>query len=81
MPDEISFQYGKHFVQVKAILPKPTGEEEEAYMKPARLPGILLTVYVDGQPLGNLPHRELEEPIDTEERARRLVNRKLGRRL
>lgn len=80
MPDDISFQYGKHLVQVKATQPNPTGEGE-AHMRPARLPGILLTVYVDGQPLGNLPHRELEEPIDTEERARRLVNRKLGRRL
>ena len=81
MPDDISFQHGKHFVQVKTTLPTSTGKGEAAHMRPARLPGILLTVYVDGQPLGNLPHRELEEPIDTEERARRLVNRKMGRRL
>lgn len=79
MPDEISFQHGKHLVEVKATPPQPTGGEE-THMRPARIPGILLTVYVDGEPLGYLPHRELEEPIDTEERARRLVNRKLGRR-
>ena len=79
MGDDISFQHGNHFVEVKAGPPPSPKEGAAAHPKPARVPGVLLTVYVDGRPLGNLPHREMEAPIDTEERARRLINRKLGR--
>jgi hypothetical protein len=81
MHQDFAFKHGKVTVEVKGYYPRASTVLEGELVDPRSIPEMLLAVKVDGQDFGTLPYRQLEDEVDTRQRARELVESRMGRKL